>query len=201
VLADEGPKSLAMRVASELGYRRLVLFERPVDTTPAPNPLGLELGWVGEDRLDELAQLRPDAVETARERLSTGDRCSATWLDGRLASARWVSTGEARIEYLGMTLPLADGEFYLYDTYTRPDLRGRGIAPDGQRLLFPRLAAEGYTSAACACLPENRPAWRSILKGGFEPAGKLGFVGVGPWRREFVRRRPQAARHSSRSTA
>jgi ribosomal protein S18 acetylase RimI-like enzyme len=200
VAAQEGLRSLAMQVAAALGYRRLVLFERPVDGTPAANPLGLEVGYLEPGAVGEYEALRPGEGETARRRWAEGDRCIASWLDGRLVSVRWLATGSAPFEYLGVRLPLADDEFYLYDTHVDPSCRGSAIANHAMRLFYARLAAEGFHVGLCACLPENRPAWRSLEKSTFERAGRIAVLRIGRLHRTFVRRRPPQAQ-SSRSTA
>ncbi len=152
------------------------------------------------ERLAEYEALRPEQRASIEQRLAEGERCFGAWLDGELVSARWIAVGEPRVDYLGMLLPLGPNEVYMYDSYTAPLRRGRGIASAGLAVLYPILATEGRSRVVCACLPENRSGLRSIAKAGFRPAGKMGYVGLGPWRHTFVRRR-QAAGHSSRSTA
>ena len=176
-----------------------MLFELELSEEPAPNPLGLELAFCGAERLDEYEALRPGERAVAEARLAEGQRWVGAWLDGALVSARWVADGRPAIDYLGLRLPLGPGEVYIYDTYTDPGAAWRGDRPRAgcgcsSRCSPPRACAR----AVCTCLPENRAAWRSIEKGGFRPAGKAGWVGLGPWRRTFVRRAPSTAGRARR---
>ena len=148
----------------------------------------LEFGFLEERHLDAYEAFRPGRGAEAAARLAAGDRCFATWLDGRLASARWLATGSPHVEYLDLALPLAPGDVYHYDTFTDPSLRRRGISAASQARLFSVLREEGFRRAVRAVLPENRAGMRDAERAGYRPTGRIGYVGVGRWRRPFVRR-------------
>lgn len=196
VVREEGPRSLLLKALGETVYRRLDLWERNLRAELSPSDdAGLAFDWLGHDRLDAYEALRPGHRARAAARLEAGHRCFATSLAGRLVAVRWLATGDPMVEYLGFRLPLAPGEVYHYDTYTDPALRRRGISAATQRRLFTVLRGEGYERAVRAVLPENTAAVRDAESAGFEAGGRMGFVQLGPWRREFVRRTPRAEAH------
>jgi GNAT superfamily N-acetyltransferase len=189
LLRAEGPRSVVLRALGETVYRRLLLVERDLRSAEpvATAPLGLRFAFLDESGLDEYAAFRPGRRAQAAERLARGDRCFATWLDGRLAAARWLATGSPHIEYLDVRLPLADGEIYHYDTFTDPALRRRGVSTAGHDALLPLLSDEGYRWSVRALLPENRAAFADAARGGYVARGRIGYVRLGPLRREFIR--------------
>jgi GNAT superfamily N-acetyltransferase len=194
VLREEGGRTLVAKVLGETVYRRLALVERDLraELPPPRDVPGLSCGWLDASGLDAYEALRPGEREQAAKRFAAGQRCFGTWLGDRLAAVRWVGTGAPLVEYLGIRLPLAPGDVYHYDTFTDPTLRRRGISAATQERLFEVLRGEGYERAVRAILPENHAAVRDAAATGFEPCGKIGFVRVGPWRHEFVRRRRTA---------
>jgi RimJ/RimL family protein N-acetyltransferase len=100
-----------------------------------------------------------------------------------------MATGSATVEYLALTLPLEDGDVYHYDSFTSPAHRRRGLSVVSQARVSEALRREGRRRVVRAVLPENRAAIRDAEKAGFRRAGTIGFVRVGPWRREFRRLR------------
>lgn len=195
VLREEGGRTLVAKVLGETVYRRLALVERDLRTElPPPRDVpGLSCGWLDASGLDAYEALRPAGRERAVERFAGGQRCFGTWLGDRLVAVRWVATGAPLVEYLGIRLPLPRGEVYHYDTYTDPAQRRRGISAATQAHLFGVLRGEGFVRAVRAVLPENRAAVRDAASAGFETCGQIGFVRLGSWQHEFVRRRTDVA--------
>jgi GNAT superfamily N-acetyltransferase len=175
ILSTEGPRSLVFRALAKTFYRRLLVFEEEVGELPAPPET-------------EYERLRPGCASQAKARLRAGDRCFGTWLDGELVAVRWIATGAPIVEYLDLPLPLADGEVYHYDSFTSPSHRRRGLSSVSQARVADALRREGRRRIVRAVLPENRAAVRDAEKAGFRRAGRIGFVRLGPWRRELRRR-------------
>jgi GNAT superfamily N-acetyltransferase len=189
LLREEGARALAVRALGETVYRRLLIFERDLHEPPpsldrAP---AVVFDLLDEGGLAAYEALRPGRLAQATARLAAGDRCLAGWSDGRLVAVRWLATGSPHVEYLGLRLPLAPDEIYHYDTFTDPALRRRGVSIAAQRALFPRLRDEGYRWSVRAILPENRAAVADAARGGYERRGRMGYVRIGPFRREFLR--------------
>jgi RimJ/RimL family protein N-acetyltransferase len=96
----------------------------------------------------------------------------------------------ARIEFLRRELPLPAGDVYLYETFTRPAERGLGISGAAGTRLAHDLAAEGLRRIVAAVLPENPAGVRAYEKAGYRRRGTIGYVRLGPVRREFLRVKP-----------
>jgi len=193
--AERGLGNAWFAALSSVGiYRRLVLLERGLDI-PVPDVSAdpsFRVALLADGERAAYLEFRPDqdAVEIAR-RVERGDRCFATWQEQRIVHAAWAATGRAWIEYLSRELPLAAGDVYVYDSFTRPEFRGRGAAPLRARVLGQYFAARGYARVLTAVLQENAAGFRPLEKVGTRPVGAIGYIGIGPWRRHFVRRHPR----------
>jgi GNAT superfamily N-acetyltransferase len=134
--------------------------------------------------------VRTGSGRPARERLDRGARCfAARARDGRLASVRWIARGDAHIDFLDCTLPLAVGEAYNFDTWTDPAFRGLGVASATGARLNEVLAAEGVRTVVRAVWPANEQGLRNAAREGFTPSGTILTLRAGPLRRRLVRRR------------
>lgn len=182
-----GPWAFPMKILGGLGiYRRAVLYQisllDPVATVEPP--AGTQTVRLDESNLPEMAQLREaPALESMRSRLRRGDACFGARLDGRLVCIYWGATIATEMPYLHCTLTPRDREVYIYDSFTLPDCRGRGIAPAVRNALRRHYRTAGYTSAVCAVLPENRSARRGVEKAGYVACGTVGRVAMGAFQR------------------
>jgi L-amino acid N-acyltransferase YncA len=184
-------RPLVFGVLGETVYRRLTVFERDLRS---PHPRGRPtvaavFAFLDPDRSDEYERLRPGHGELARRRFAAGHRCLATWVDGELAAARWVATNRAHVEYLGLELGLEPGEAFSYDSFTAERFRRRGLSRAAQDWLADVLQEEGFRRLVRTVLPENEGGRRDALAAGFEPRGRIGYLRLGPWRRELGRQR------------
>lgn len=179
-------RALVVKAAGETVYRRLLLLERDVrEPLDVAVPAGLAFGYMGEERVPAYEELRPGLGRQAAARLAAGDRCFATWLDGRLVAVRWLATGSPHVEYVDLPLVLRDGEVYHYDTFTAPAVRRRGISAASQARLFETMREEGFERSVRAVLPENRAAIADAARAGYRPIGRIGYVRLGRRRRTF----------------
>jgi hypothetical protein len=195
VVAGEGVRSLVFKVLGETVYRRLLLFERPLDPPPALREPSVELeyGFLDEDRAGELPSLGSALTPgEALRRLRRGERCFVARHRGGLVSARWLTDGEAFVEYLGGRLRLDENEVYVYEAFTAPAYRSLGLYGAASARLARELAAEGRVRTIVTVPPENAAAVRACEAAGYRRAGTIGFVGLGRRRRYFVRRRRSA---------
>ena len=160
-------------------YRRLELVVLSLDPPPAlrETPLELEYGFLAETDDDDV-----------RARLDRGDRCFVAREAGTVVSSRWIAGGRAFVEYLGMWLDLEPDEVFLSETFTVPGSEGpRGVRRGGHAA---RARARG---GRLSPYPRRRARWRTTPASGrtrrratCASAGS-GYIGVGPWRREFRR--------------
>lgn len=181
VLRERGLRELLGGVAGELGYRRLLLLElRLADGRwpSARNACRFEPGVI-EDH-SEYRRLRGD-LDGPRfdDRIAAGARALCVREDGEPIGVTWARRGSAPLPYLGATVVAARSTF-LFDTFVRPDRRGRGASPailTGWREAF---MAVGTDRIVVGVLPENRSSRRSRARFGFTPfavAYRLGLAG------------------------
>ena len=187
MFAEAGPQNLWFRVLGELGYRRQLVTELllPAAGADVPQPEA-EARFLGDPDLDAYATLHGGSGE-ASERFARGERCFGIWLDGTLVSTRWLATGTARLGYLGREVPLAPGDVHIYETYTEAGHRGRGISGIAGAIVPAVLAAEGARRIIGVLEPENTMGIRANEKAGYRIVGKIGYVRLGPWQRDFGR--------------
>jgi ribosomal protein S18 acetylase RimI-like enzyme len=188
VLRDEGFASFGFKVASTLGYRRLMLLERPLEGTPPRLACGLALGieLLAPRDVDDYLAFRPESArERILDRLRAGQACFVARHEGSVVSACWATTQPAWSEYLACEIAVAAGEVFMFDAFTQSEYRGRGIAPAlcAQQLIH--YAQAGLCRATRAVLPENVPAWRAHAKAGFRPYAVIRTLRIGPWQRRF----------------
>ncbi len=190
VLRAEGLGSLWFKILGETVYRRVVLLERRLDgsAVEVTSRLPVVLGLLQETEVDEYVALRPtsDPAEV-RRRLAAGQQCFTARHEGRLVHVCWVATHRAWIGYLQREIALAPDEAYIYDAFTAPDWRGQNISPARSAHMQRALWAAGTRRLLTVIMPENRPAFRPPAKTGYRPIGVLGYVRLGPWRRDFGR--------------
>lgn len=192
-LRDEGPRALAVKMLQELRlYRRLVLFEVPIEPDPpraeAPScGIAVRELAASRDDLDAWAALRPDlSRDEARVRLARGDRCFVALIDGRLVSSVWLATGSVPVAYLGCDLELGPEAAYAYDAFTVPGLRGLDVGTWRTELMKDEARAAGYRRVLSLQLPENLSQHRRSVRRGYRRLGVVGWYGIGPWRWLFV---------------
>jgi hypothetical protein len=196
ILAEGGVRSLVLKVLGETVYRRLRLFERPLDPVPPLREPGIELeyGFLSEAEVGKLDSLGWDLSSSgAVARLRRGERCFLALHDGRVVSARWLTSGKAFVEYLATEVRLGEGEVYLYDAYTSPAFRNLGVYGAASTRLARLLAAEGRVRTVAAVPPDDPAAVRACESAGYRRAGTVGYFGLGRWRRSFVRRRGETS--------
>lgn len=194
MLREEGPRSLALRVLGELGYRRMVVMQRAFDLSlpdVAPS-VPVAFAPLELDEVEDYLQLRPDAdLGEIRDRLVRRHVCFVGRLDGRIVQSCWVGTERAYVDYLDCWIHLASGIGYLYDLYTEPGLRGRGLHRSMYPHMFRYFGNAGSPAVVAAFNPENR-VQLIFARLGFRQVAVVGSVGVGPIRRVFERRAPGA---------
>jgi RimJ/RimL family protein N-acetyltransferase len=110
----------------------------------------------------------------ARELQARTARGHAPWLaqiNGEPVGWGWCAAGEVSIGELGIAVPLPPGNRYLWDCFTVPAWRGRGIYP---RLLQAIIAHEPEVARFWVGHDHgNLASARGIAKAGFHEVGLL----------------------------
>lgn len=101
-------------------------------------------------------------------RLGRGERCFLALHQGRVVSYCWFSQARVGIEEVDLTVVVQPDEAYLYDAFTLPQWRGRGLYP----ALLTRMVREamevGCRRAMIFVVEDNLPSRQGIEKAGFE---------------------------------
>jgi GNAT superfamily N-acetyltransferase len=199
VLRREGVWVFWIRLMAGLGLcRRVVMLERALDPVPLQSApaLPVQIQLLDENEVDDYLALRPDADRsTVVDRLQAGNLCFAARHEGRVVSTCWATSRNARIDYLACGIDLSAGDIYLFDAFTDPRHRGKGIAPALCRYQLRYLQQAGFRRALRATFEGNRTALQVHAKSGFQPVGTLCRVKIGPWQRHY--RRPWPRPHQS----
>lgn len=118
--------------------------------------------------------------ETFRRRLTGLNRCYLAIEHGRILHSSWCATGPTWTEELGTFLAPPPGDAYVYESFTRPDARGRGIYPLVLRAISGDLHEQGHPRMWIGVEATNEASIRAIRKAGFEDV--FTFVYSGPGR-------------------
>lgn len=171
-----------------LGYRRVAvrefLLNEPSPVVATKTPLTITL--LDETQVNEYnAFRRPRDPNSAHKRLAAGDKCFIARRDAKIVGACWSATGRAWSAYLARWIALAPDEAYAYDSFTAPEWRGQGIFPALTREMHEFYRASGIRRIIRFTVPENRASMSSAI--GYRTVGMMGWVRVGPFRRDFHR--------------
>jgi len=172
-----------------------VLIERLLDepVVEVMPRLAVAIGLLEESEIDEYVAFRPEAdpAEICRRR-EAGQVCFVVRHEGRIAHACWAAMRQARIDYLARDIHLAPDEVYVYDSFTAPAFRGQNLSPTRAVQMARHFREKGHRRLIAVIMPENKRAFRPAAKAGYCPLGVMGYIKLGPWRRDFCRVRPGA---------
>ena len=188
VLREEGVKSVWFKLLGDVGYRRLLLLERPLQESIAEvNPrLPVTIDLL---KMTEMAEYLKFRVETTScevmDQLNAGHWCFVARQRAAVAVS-WAADRCAWIFYLACEIRLLDGEVYVYDSFTRR-FRGQAVSPAIRTEMIRYFRAAGYRRMILGAVPENHANLQAVRKVGFRPFGVMGYIKIGPWRRDFYR--------------
>lgn len=186
--AGSGARGLWFGALGRVAYRRLLVLERRLDDDRAEprQPGGGALRVVELHDAHAYRRLRPDQpVEEFARRRAAGALCFAAVDGDRVVGATWAQRGGGWCAYLEREIGLPDDEVYLFDTLVDACRRGARIAPAIALAQVDALRARGVVRLVATVLPENRASLRARARSGFRICGRMGWVGVGRWRRHF----------------
>jgi GNAT superfamily N-acetyltransferase len=164
---------------------RLRFLIRATELTDAGLP-GLTMRRATPEDAERYARdVGTDSPGTFRRRLGPQTDCCLVLEKERIVHASWVTTGGAWVGELRryFIVPLASA--YVYESYTSPNARGRGIYPAMLRYIASEAARRGLRELWIGVGADNGPSIRAISKGGFVPAfdvafsRRLGTMGIG----------------------
>jgi GNAT superfamily N-acetyltransferase len=128
--------------------------------------LPLTRSQLGFDSLRELNYFKAVAFpESMQARLDGGSRCHGFFLSGQLVNIAWTSAQRLEIEP-GVSIQDV-GSVGIFDCYTLPEHRSKGVYRDALILLLSAIRDEGATAALIAVDPGNHPSIKGIERAGF----------------------------------
>jgi hypothetical protein len=92
-----------------------------------------------------------------------------------IVHSSWVTTAAAWTrEIRGYMIP-PTGDAYVYESFTRPEVRGRGVYPFALRSISSWGAVAGVSRVWVAVEADNPASLKAVAKGGFEPAFRFSY--------------------------
>jgi predicted GNAT family acetyltransferase len=190
ILREEGLKTLWFKILGETVSRRVLLLERTL-LEPIPDVitrLPVTIGLLKTAEIAEYMEFREGTpLHEVQRRLDAGHSCFVARYQGCLVSTSWAAIRQAWMHYLSREVPIAPGEVYIYDSFTKTDLRGRGVSQAVGVEMLRHFHRAGYKLAVRAISPENRASLQAAAKTGYRFYGVMGYVNIGPWRRDLYR--------------
>lgn len=188
ILRNEGLRALSIDLLAKTLYRRVRVFELflSYESESMQDAGGPQVEFLHPAAVNDYLLLRPlaDRCEIL-QRFQQGHRCMVARHEGGIVHACWVGQGCVWIDYLSVAFGLAGDEAYVYDSYTAPPWRGRNLPMLRRAFLSRHMALAGHRKLIAVVVPENRPALKAVLKGGYRRTGTLACVKVGRWRHAF----------------
>lgn len=188
VVATEGPQSLLVKILGDTVYRRLWLYEATEPPRRVEAAIPVQLSGLLSADVEKYAAAQPaHSAHEAATRLEEGASCLLARHEGRIVGSIWVTPDFARIDYLDLTVPLESNERYLHEVYVDPAVRNRLVGVVLLTAMVRDALRDGAPRVIGTGLPENAAGIRLIERGGLRRVGTVGYVGVGRWRRHFLR--------------
>jgi hypothetical protein len=125
-----------------------------------------------------------DSAATFALRLESGSRCFLVRDGTSLLHSSWVTDVAAWTRELRRFFVPPPGDAYVYESFTRPEARGKGVYPFALTGICDRLAAERKRIVWVGVEEGNAASRKAIAKAHFEErfrvryARKLGFLRV-----------------------
>ena len=115
-----------------------------------------------------------DSAATFGSRLTAATRCYLV-LDGDLiVHATWVTTAGAWLRELATYFEPPAGDAYIYESFTRAEVRGRGVYPFALGNISRTLTHE-VRRLWVGVEAHNSPSFRAITKAGFSTACEVSY--------------------------
>lgn len=125
-----------------------------------------------------------DSASTFRRRLSPWTHCYVVDDGTRFLHASWVTTSRAWTSEIRGYISPPVGDSYVYESFTRPETRGRGIYPFALFSICAEMAEQRVGRVWVGVEAGNAASIRAITKTGFEEGFELSFHRV--WGRVHI---------------
>lgn len=116
-----------------------------------------------------------DSATTFVRRLGPTGRCFIVDMDDRIVHASWFTTSTSWVGEMGAYLVFPPRHGYVYESFTHPRARGRGLYPFALAHICRSVAAEGCPRVWIAIEDHNASSRRAVEKAGFEAVYSIVF--------------------------
>jgi GNAT superfamily N-acetyltransferase len=116
-----------------------------------------------------------DSAATFGRRLTPTTECFLVHGGDELLHASWVTAGAAWTREIDAYIVPPEGDAYVYESFTRPQARGRGVYPFALRGICEWARDRGLAQVWVAVEAGNAPSLKAIRKAGFEPAYEMRY--------------------------
>jgi hypothetical protein len=138
-----------------------------------------------------------DSASTFAARLTDSTRCYIVLDNSIIVHATWVTAAAAWTREVRRYFRPPEGGAYVYESFTRPEVRGRGVYPFALKSIAAAGAAESIQDLWIGVEAHNLSSYKAVTKAGFQPVFEVEFrrrlgrldlrVGPGAPRGTFVR--------------
>ena len=119
----------------------------------------------------------PEGLQIFEDRLQSGELCYYVEINGRTVAYGWRSAKPKLRFYvweIARNMDLSTDAYILYDFWTAPQYRGRGIYKDMLRKIISDIGADGKSIIFAET--GNAASKKAIRDIGFQPCGQISFV-------------------------
>ncbi len=169
----------AIKKRKLLSWGQLNLFSfqlsRPIPEVETG--VGAEYSFIDSksgEKVESLASVVGKEIVNAR--FNQGEVCGVAWFNSAVVSYCWVAFQQAEVGEVNRIIKLRSNELYLYEAFTLPDYRGRGLFPALLTAILSFARSQGYSRALIFSLSKNRPSLRGIEKAGFSLFQSIHFL-------------------------
>lgn len=142
-----------------------------------PNSMGLTFREATpEDGPRYAHDIATDSASSFRARLSDRTRCFVVVAESRLVHATWMTSAAAWTREVRAYFRPPPDEAYIYESFTRADVRGRGVYPFALAGISGWLAGRGIERVWVAVEAHNPPSLRAVSKAGFEEVDRIHYA-------------------------
>jgi GNAT superfamily N-acetyltransferase len=116
-----------------------------------------------------------DSPETFRRRMSERTRCFLVLRGDLVVHSTWVTSAGAWTREVGRYLCPPPGEAYVYESFTRPEVRGQGVYPFALERIIVWLASREVGRVWVGVEAGNEPSIRAVTKAGFSEGFEVAY--------------------------
>jgi len=146
----------------------LRLYERWLDAPAAPGLLPPDVDLAVWDSPAVAGRAAAPWHPEAHSRLDDGQACAVATHGSSVVAYCWLTRSPARVAEIDRVVVPAPDDVYLYDAFTAPAWRGRGLFRALLLHLVAFASARGRARALIFATSGNRASCRAIERAGFE---------------------------------